>query len=1455
MREPESPAPAVLPALNGLRSDQVTERRSRFGSNHLTEIQGRSFLAFVARALNDRTLKILMVSAVVVAALDLWRGQSLVEGLAIVVAVAVAAFVTSINEWRAQAQFKSLQREQHDFEVRVLRDGRLLTVSAFDLVVDDVVEIAAGDKVPADGRVFNSSELTIDESTLTGESLPVPKHQDGDALARAGTLVTEGRGTLLVTAVGDRTEYGRLRAELALDEAPTPLQERLSGFADRMSLFAVVAAVAIFAAMVLPALARGTLGAGGSIARDLLNDLVLAVTIVVVAVPEGLPVAVTLSLAWSARKLARQGCLVRRLLACETMGSVDVICTDKTGTLTFNRQRVERLRFPDGEEWSGGNALPLWSRTLLAEIASVDSTATLIENEKGRTCVGSPTEGALLELVTAIGGDWQKQRQDAQLIATFGFTSERKRMTTVVRRGDGWRVLMKGAPEIVLSKCSRSLAREGARPLRDGERAELQARTDAWGRSALRSVAFAYRDVPAGAAAPTAELENDLVFVGLAALGDPVRPEARDAITACRSAGVEVKVVTGDGRLTAEAVARDVGLVEAGDLVLEGNEFQARSDDELIGLLPKLRVVARAVPSDKLRLVELLQRAGKVVAVTGDGTNDAPALRRADVGLSMGRSGTDVAREASDIVLREDDFSAVVHALKSGRAIFDNIRKFIQFQLTVNLVAMLFSFIAGLTGFGTPLTVIQLLWVNLIMDALAALALATEPPADDLLARAPKGRGAPLISSTMWVYIGVLGAFMLGELLFGLRIAPTVATKYPESAPLIGTFLFNAFVFLQLGNLINARTTTFQTPALRGLFRSRAFLLIFFVIVVLQWTIVQFGGHAFGTVALHGVFLLILLLGSLTTITWSLFQGALVRFISRRLPAGWQERLGAGIAAAVRALAGLPAQLAQPGSEALAWTLAGLGGMALMAGIALRATEAAHHVVSYGCFSAGVLVLAIVLWQQRAKFSSRPALASPRLHAWLSAVLLLAVVGEVNAVASRHYGRLDMTARKDFTLSPQTLALLDRVNLPIRLTTIVRAGTIGNEVRDLLAEYAAHGRTVEIHTIDADSDPGEIQRLGDRLNKKRIAVDSIVVEVGERSRVLAPDEFLKFPRFFDPKTQRNYVIRDLPPEFLGEQIVTSAMLALTSADPLKVAFVVGHGERSPDDYDLHGLAILRDRLRREGCDVTTLPLVNGAPIPDDRQVVIQCGPTVPLEPKDVASLTAFLARGGKWLLTVSPFQTGGLDPLLKEWGVEIRPVYLADVEGSTAGHEPTTLMVSRPQHHPITDAMPGVVLMLPYATSVHHSPVEKKTLDADNLLLTSTHGVGVTDPRRSTSQLDPKLDKTSPTGFSVATAIAEPINFNSAEGRKEPARLVVVGNTDFATNSWVDRLGNADFLVNSVDWLARREELISLRARAPDTSSISLSINAKKALWWLVLGLLPGLAAAIGGFVAWKRRA
>src|SRR5262249_6723802 len=687
----------------------------------------------------------------------------------------------------------------------------------------------------------------------------------------------------------------------------------------------------------------------------------------------------------------------------------------------------------------------------------------------------------------------RKLRTDAQVVATFGFTSERKRMTTVVRRGDGWRVLVKGAPEIVLQRCNRSLARDGARALTPAERAEFERRSEAYGRQALRSVAFAYRDVPAQSDAPTAELDRDLVFVGLAGLGDPVRPETRDAIAACRSAGVEVKVVTGDGRLTAEAVAREVGLIDekAGDLVLEGADLQAKGDDELLALLPKLRVVARAVPSDKLRLVELVQRTGKVVAVTGDGTNDAPALRRADVGLAMGSSGTDIAREASDIVLKGDDFSAVVHALRSGRAIFDNIRKFIQFQLTVNLVALLFSFIAGITGQGMPLTVVQLLWVNLIMDALAALALATEPPADDLLARAPKGRRAPLISSEMWVYISVLAAFMLTELLVVLHWV----ARFESVRPVALTFLFNLFVFLQIGNLVNARTTTFDASALRGLFRSRAFLTIVGMIVVLQFIVVQYAGRWFGTVPLPAQ----LWTWSIGAVTATLAKGALVRRASRALPHAWPRRLASACTRAARGVAAFPARLAEPGSRALAWTIAGAGALLAVGGVALR-TAAGGVVVggssrgtwaSYTCFAVGLLAIALVVWQQRARFT-RPGLASPRLHAWLSGALLFGNVGGGKAVRARHCGRADRTPKHKFPRTPRTVGLLDRVTQPVRISAIERADGLGAEVRDLLGEYAARGRTVSVQMIDPDSDPGEVQRLADRAGKKRLDLQSLV---------------------------------------------------------------------------------------------------------------------------------------------------------------------------------------------------------------------------------------------------------------------------------------------------------------------------------------------------------------------------
>jgi Ca2+-transporting ATPase len=1480
-----SRAAAPLPGVAGLRSGEVAQRRAQFGSNRLAEIRGRSFLSFVGSSLADRTLLLLLGCAAVVLVLDVVSRASVVDGAAILVAVAVASFVTSFNEWRAQAQFKSLQREQHDFPVKVVRDGRPLSISAYDLVVDDVVELEGGDKVPADGRLARSNELQVNESTLTGESLPAAKSSSDDALLRAGTLVVEGTGTMVVTAVGDRTEYGRLRSELAVSEGPTPLQQRLGRFADRMSLFALVAAAAIFVALVVPAWVRGELGTRTGLWHELFHALVLAVTVVVVAVPEGLPVAVTLSLAWSVRKLAKQGCLVRRLLACETIGSVEVVLTDKTGTLTLNRMRVERLHAGDADRGAGDTVDPA-QRELVQEIASVDSTARLVARSTagdaaGRDgevdCLGSPTEGALLELVASWGGHWRQLRESASVVARFGFTSERKRMTTVVRRADGgWRVLTKGAPEVVLARCTRMLGGDGAtRPLDERGRAAILARVDQWSRLALRGVAFAFRDLPASGDAPTAELESELTYVAVAGLGDPVRPEARGALASCRAAGVDVRIVTGDNRLTAEAVAREVGLLESGDRVVDAAQLRERNDEEALELLRSARVVSRAVPSDKLRIVELWKKAGKVVAVTGDGTNDAPALRRADVGIAMGRTGTDVAREASDLVLRDDHFATIVHAIESGRAIFENVRKFVQFQLTVNLVALALSFVAGVTGHGTPLTVVQLLWVNLIMDALAALALATEPADPQLLAQPPRGRDEPLITGQMKVMIAVLGAwtllfplwFVFGRLFleFALRKGVDVGTDPALLRTAIDTCVFNLFVMLQLGNLVNARTTTFRGSALRGITKSKAFLAIVGVVAVLQIAIVQLGGGWFGTTALRWSAIAWQASVSLSVVG----TGALLRLVGRAFTAeepgavvASTVHVGRSLAAVVRRLARIPAWLAQPGSAPLAWSTTLVAALLALTGVVVRTVWVERRYAAWSLFATGISLVALVAWKQRSLWLARPALRSPRLHALLCGALLCVLVADANWLASRHFTHFDLTADQRHELSPATLGVLvqlDRAHDPVRVTTVFRPDPDPNsfqsiarkQVHDLLAEYRARCDAIELHELDPEADAPEVQRLHDRLGSKPVRGDSIVLEHAGHTHVVSVEESFPYRNGVDLHGQRFRLHKG----FRGEELVTSALLAFVSPETFTVCFAVGHGERSPDDFGEEGLAVARDRLRREGFKTRSVTLFGGAPVPDDCAVLVQAGPRTPIDEADRKALRDFLARGGKWLLTLEPFQTAGLEPLLKEWNLEVRPCYVVDPDRSTAGREPTTIVASQYQPHPIVDALRGVALTFSYATSVHHTE-PTRSLESENVALTSPGAVGIADANRTIKEYDRTKDLApSPTGYSLAVAVSEPVNRDSADGRREPARVVVVGDTDFATTHWIDRGANADFFLNCVDWLARREERISLRPRDPDLREVTLSVGRRTALWWLSIGLLPGLVAALGGIVAWRRRA
>ena len=877
----------------GVRSDDVERRRQEHGENRLPDIQARSVWQMFVESLADKTLLILMGAAVLALGVEFLQAEMdpahvphYVDGVAILAAVLIASLVTTFNEARAARQFRLLSRERDDVAIKVLRDGRVGSISTFDLVVGDIVLFGAGDKLPADGLLLSGVDVSVDESTLTGESLPVGKGGT-DLRLQAGTAVTEGVGRMLVTHVGAATEMGKLQLSLTeTPDEPTPLQERLSRLADQIGVFGLIAAILTFSALAISFFARADtpvsfeLGTAG----ELLGFMIIAVTIVVVAVPEGLPLAVTISLAYSVRKMAKENNLVRRLASCETMGAATVVCSDKTGTLTRNRMTVIAGWFA-GRRY---DRLPDKSRLAelgwqaFVEVASVNSTSFLEERDDGVVdYVGNPTECALLMLVRDWGEDYRARRDAAQVAHQFGFTSERKRMSTLVSAAEGQRLLVKGAPEVVLARSDRFVDDDAVVPLTESARERLVKDVEDYAREGYRTLAIAYRDLGAASSEDPDDLEANLVLVAVVAIADPVRPEVEAAVRECRRAGVEVKMVTGDNPLTATSISRQIGLLGKEDLVMTGDKFRQASDEKLRPILSRLRVLARSVPSDKLRLVSLLRKGGEVVAVTGDGTNDAPALKAADVGFSMGLTGTELAKEASDIVLLDDNFASIVTGTLWGRSIFENIRKFLQFQLTVNVVALTTAFFAAVFGFGIPLNTVQLLWVNLIMDTLAALALATEPPDPRFLTQPPHGRHAPLITRSMWLSILGTGAMMV-VLLFAALWSDVVVppeTTHPERL----TFVFNAFVLMQLFNEVNARSTRFDRGVFKGFFDSPLFVLVIGVTAVLQVLIVQYGGEFFRTVPQS----LDLWLRAAALGLFVLLWGALLRSIGQALPSRW----------------------------------------------------------------------------------------------------------------------------------------------------------------------------------------------------------------------------------------------------------------------------------------------------------------------------------------------------------------------------------------------------------------------------------------------------------------------------------------------------------------------------------------------------------------------------------------
>ena len=851
---------------SGLTPEQVEESRARHGANILAEPKRRSAWMRFLEKFKDPLIIVLLIAgmlSVCIACYDYWGlGQSAAvffEPTGIVVAILLATGLGFIFELRAEREFAILNKVNDDEPVQVIRQGHVTEIPRRNVVVGDIVLLATGEEVPADGRLLEAVSLNVDESTLTGEPIcaksVAPADSDPEATfptdeVLKGTKIVEGHGVMEVTAVGDATESGKVFEAAQIDNSvKTPLDEQLERLGRLISRASYAIAFAIVVARI-----GIYLGSHGGI-HDLipfltycLQTFMIAVTLVVVSVPEGLPMAVTLSLAYSMRRMLKTSNLVRKMHACETMGATTVICTDKTGTLTENKMQVASTEFfgnPPSE--------------IIAEGIAVNSTAELDRTGSAPKAIGNPTEGALLLWLESRGCDYETLRAGAATVDELPFSTERKYMATVVERPDGLRILyVKGAPEIVFGLCTE--IPEGL------SSKELDATLLEYQNQGMRTLGFAYRVLPEGAD-PIVDRKLDsqgLVFLGIAAISDPVRSDVPAAVREVIDAGIAVKIVTGDTPATAREIGRQIGLwddsrdTESG--IITGPEFAALPDSELCQRIAELKIIARARPRDKKRLVETLQSLGEVVAVTGDGTNDAPALKAAQVGLSMG-DGTSVAKEASDITIIDNSFSSIGRAVMWGRSLYRNIQRFVLFQLTVNVVACLVVLTGSLMGTESPLTVTQMLWVNLIMDTFAAMALASLPPTQSVMADKPRPRKAFIITGTMWRFIisvGVIMFVLLAAILVWFRnydisslstcMHAVRNTSSGLSAYELSVF-FSVFVFLQFWNMFNARAYATRRSAFH--FKGcSGFLTVAGMILLGQIAIVSIGGSFFSVVPL-----------------------------------------------------------------------------------------------------------------------------------------------------------------------------------------------------------------------------------------------------------------------------------------------------------------------------------------------------------------------------------------------------------------------------------------------------------------------------------------------------------------------------------------------------------------------------------------------------------------------------
>lgn len=863
----------------GLTAKQAAQNQAEYGSNTLTKEKPESLARRIFAAASEPMILMLIMAGIIALVVNIIRASTggeadFLECIGIFAAISLSVIITVVMEGKSAKAFEALSKISDDTLIKVLRDGNTVMLGQKELVVGDILLLSTGDKIPADGRLMESIGLAVDESALTGESVPAKKDADfiiideksplaeRNNMLYAGNYITSGYGKMVVTAVGDNTEFGQIARELTkTDRTTTPLQEKLARLGKTITILGIIAAAIVFIAEIISFAISG-----GLVFEDILEAFVTSIVLIVAAVPEGLPTIVAVSLSINIIKLSRQNALVKKMIASETVGCINVICSDKTGTLTENKMTVSA--FYDNKWHEKPSEL---SSNWIVHNICLNTTADI---SKDGTFIGNPTECAMLnfyersDIRKNSGKSYKDERSDHEVLHAFPFSSELKHMTTISKVDGKIISYVKGSPECVFTMCDIS----------DIRKTEIEQYITKAQEKAMRVIAFAHKELDDMKDYDDEHhhtaMETDMVFDGFITISDPLRADVYEAVKNCRLAGIDLKILTGDNIVTATAIANELHVLGGEHIAVEAKDIIDLKDDELLKMLPKISVIARSTPTIKMRIVKLLKAQGNVVAVTGDGINDAPALKNADVGIAMGISGTEVSKEASDIVLLDDSFSTIVKAIAWGRGIYENFKRFIQFQLTVNVSSVIVVFTSIILGLKEPFTALQLLWINIIMDGPPALTLGLEPIYDDLMSRPPTKRSDNIISKTMLTRIGLTGAYI--SIIFLCQYNFNFLGATIEQIP---TVLFTLFALFQLFNAFNCRELH-SVSIFKHLLKNKIMLLVISITFVLQILIIQFAGAFFGTIPLDFMMWMklfevsfsVILISELVKLIWRIFK-------------------------------------------------------------------------------------------------------------------------------------------------------------------------------------------------------------------------------------------------------------------------------------------------------------------------------------------------------------------------------------------------------------------------------------------------------------------------------------------------------------------------------------------------------------------------------------------------------